>query len=226
MNKLMGVDLRKLASVDANKLVDSLGGSLNCSIQIGCHSYASAGGEYEISRICIASNAENLQRLALVLLACAIGTQCETYLPITAVGPTKGIKIGSARPLEFDPFHQPKSFTYTPKRDLKRYPWYPWSLTCDYWTELPCFGFDCAPGEYYTNMLWSGLADIPKPHIIVVSGYPKALIRLARLLLDYANTDIPPEQIDLEVDGGFRGVKSFSYEVRFTRIADRLECMK
>ena len=75
-------------------------------------------------------------------------------------------------------------------------------------------------------MLWSGLADIPKPHVIVVSGYPKALVRLARLLLDYANTDIPPEQIDLEVDGGFRGVKSFSYEVRFTRIADRLECMK
>src|SRR6218665_3435073 len=126
MNKLMGVNFKKLALIDANKLVDSLG-SLNCTIQIGCHSYASAGGEYEISRICIASNAENLQRLALVLLVCAIGTQCETYLPIGTDGPTKGIKIDSARPSEYD---SPKSFTYTPKRELKRYPWYPWSLTC------------------------------------------------------------------------------------------------
>src|SRR6218665_1163437 len=118
MNKLMGVDFKKLALIDANKLVDSLG-SLNCAIQFGCHSYASAGGAYEISRICISSNAENLQRLALVLLA--------SYLPIGTGGPTKGIQIGSERPSEYNPFHQPKSFTYTPKRELKRYPWYPWS---------------------------------------------------------------------------------------------------
>src|SRR6218665_1323603 len=136
MNKLMGVDLRKLASVDANKLADSLGGSLNCSIQIGCHSYASAGGEYEISRILIASHREDPLRRALVLLACAIGTQGEAYLPIGSGGPTKGIQIVSVRPSEHDSLRQPKSFTYTPKRKLKRYPWYPWSLTCDAWTEL------------------------------------------------------------------------------------------
>ncbi|MCW5258811.1 hypothetical protein D5045_00385 [Verminephrobacter eiseniae] len=218
MNKLMGVDFKKLALIDANKLVDSLG-SLNCTIQFGCHSYASAGGEYEISRICISSNAENLQRLALVLLACAIGTQRATFLPIDTGGPTKGIQVGSARPSEYDSFRQPKSFTYTPKRKLKRCPWYPWSLTCDGLAELPCFDLSYVPRESL-HTLWDGRQDLRKPHIICIYGYPKAFIRLARLLLDYANTDIPPEQIDLEVDGGFRGVSAASYEVRFTRIAD------
>ncbi|MCW5232055.1 hypothetical protein [Verminephrobacter eiseniae] len=218
MNKLMGVNLGKLASVDANKLVESLG-SLNCAIQFGCHSYASAGGEYEISRICISSNAENLQRLALVLLACAIGTQCETYLPIGTGGPTKGIQIGSERPSEYNPFHQPKSFTYTPKRELKRYPWYPWSLTCDHWTELPGFDLDDIPGESL-HTIFDGRQDLRKPHLVCIYGYPKAFMRLARLLLDYASTDIPPEQIDLEIGGGFRGVSAASYEARFTRIAD------
>jgi len=218
MNKLMGVNLGKLASVDANKLVDSLG-SLNCAIQFGCHSYASAEGEYEISRICISSNAEDLQRLALVLLACAIGTQSETYLPIDTDGPTKGIQIGSARPSEYNSFHQPKSFTYTPKRELKRYPWYPWSLTCDYWTELPRFELDNIPGESL-HTIFDGRKDLRKPHLVCIYGYPKAFMRLARLLLDYASTDIPPEQIDLEIGGGFRGVGVASYEARFTRIAD------
>src|SRR6218665_1309747 len=130
MNKLMGLDFKKLVWVDGNKLVDSLG-SLNCAIQFGCHSYASAGGENEISRICISANAENLQRLAIMLLACAIGTQRATFLPIGTDGPTKGIQIGSASPSEYDSFHQPKSFTYTPKRELKRCPWSPWFLTSD-----------------------------------------------------------------------------------------------
>ncbi|MCW5235242.1 hypothetical protein [Verminephrobacter eiseniae] len=218
MNKLMGVDFKKLALIDANKLVDSLG-SLNCTIQFGCHSYASASGEYEISRICISSNTENLQRLALVLLACAVGTQCETYLPIGTGGPTKGIEIGSARPSEYNSFCQPKSFTYTPKRKLKRYPWYPWSLTCDHWTELPRFDLDAVPREPW-HTLWDGRKDLRKPHLVCIYGYPKAFMRLARLLLDYASTDIPPEQIDLEIGGGFRGVGAASYEVRFTRIAD------
>ena len=65
MNKLMGVDLKKLALIDASKLVDSIG-NLYCTIQFDCHSYIStAGGEYEISRIYISSSAEDLQRLAL-----------------------------------------------------------------------------------------------------------------------------------------------------------------
>jgi len=215
MNKLMGVNFKKLALIDANKLVDSLG-NLSCTIQFEYHSYASAKGEYEVARICISSSAEDLQRLALVLLACAIGTQCETYLPIGTGGSTKGIKLGSARPSEYDSFHQPKSFTYTPKRELKRYPWYPWSLTCDYWIELPRFDLDEVPGESL-HLLWDGRQDLRKPHTACIYGYPKAFMRLARLLLDYANTDIPPEQIDLEVDGGFRGVGAASCEIRFTK---------
>jgi len=91
MNKLMGVDFKKLALIDANKLVDSLG-SLNCAIQFGCHSYASAGGEYEISRICISSNAENLQRLAIMLLACAIGTQRATFFRLAPTGRQKAYR--------------------------------------------------------------------------------------------------------------------------------------
>ncbi|MCW5261437.1 hypothetical protein D5045_15005 [Verminephrobacter eiseniae] len=219
MNKLMGVDLKKLALIDASKLVDSIG-NLNCTIQFERHSYIStAGGEYKISRICISSSAEDLQRLALVLLTCTIGTQCEAYLPIAAGDPTKGIKIGTGRPSEYSSFHRPKSFTYTPKRRLKRYPWYPWSSTCDAQTELPVFTLAGMPGETACPRLRDGRRDLREPHMVCIGGHPKALIRLARLLLDYSDANIPSDiDIVLEPDGGLRGVGPLSYEARFERV--------
>ncbi|MCW8183080.1 hypothetical protein D8B29_27390, partial [Verminephrobacter eiseniae] len=78
MNQLMGIDFKKLASIDANKLVDSMG-SLNCTIEMGGGMY----GSFDIHWICIASSTEDLQRIAIALLACAIGTQHQTYLPIS-----------------------------------------------------------------------------------------------------------------------------------------------
>nr|WP_265300458.1 hypothetical protein [Verminephrobacter eiseniae] len=153
MNQLMGIDFKKLASVDANKLVDSMG-SLNCTIEMG----GAIHDTFDIHWICIASSTEDLQRIAIALLACAIGTQHQTYLPISTESLTenesrrcstkpltsfgKGIRITAARPS----IDQPKSFTYTPKRKLKRYPWYPWSLTCDAQTELPVFTPQRLPG--------------------------------------------------------------------------------
>ncbi|MCW5286603.1 hypothetical protein D8B29_03375 [Verminephrobacter eiseniae] len=45
------------------------------------------------------------------------------------------------------------------------------------------------------------------------------MIRLARLLLDYSDTNIPSDiDIVLEPDGGLRGVGPLSYEARFERV--------
>ncbi|MCW8183054.1 hypothetical protein D8B29_27240, partial [Verminephrobacter eiseniae] len=78
MNQLMGIDFKKLALVDANKLVDSMG-SLNCTIEMG----GAIHDTFDIHWICITSSTEDLQRIAIALLACAIGTQHQTYLPIS-----------------------------------------------------------------------------------------------------------------------------------------------
>src|SRR6218665_3489968 len=49
-----------------------------------------------------------------------------------------------------------KTFTYTPKRRLKRCPWYPWSSTCAAQTELPVFTLAGMPGETACPRLWNG----------------------------------------------------------------------
>src|SRR6218665_2152438 len=97
--------------------------------------------------------------------------QRATFLPIGTGGPTKGIQIDSERPSEYNPFHQPKSFTYTPKRKLKRYTWYPWSLTYDPWTVLPGFDLDDIPGEYLH--IFARRKDIRKPTHVCTYGHPK-----------------------------------------------------
>ncbi|MCW8190061.1 hypothetical protein D8B30_09725 [Verminephrobacter eiseniae] len=226
MNQLMGIDFKKLALVDANKLVDSMG-SLNCTIEMG----GAIHDTFDIHWICITSSTEDLQRIAIALLACAIGTQHQTYLPISTESLTenesrrcstkpltsfgKGIRITAARPS----IDQPKSFTYTPKRKLKRYPWYPWSLTCDAQTELPVFTLAGVPGETACPRLWDGRRDLREPYIACIGGHPKALIRLARLLLDYSDTSIPSDiDIVLEPEGGLRGAGPLSYVAHFERV--------
>ncbi|MCW5258816.1 hypothetical protein D5045_00410 [Verminephrobacter eiseniae] len=223
MNQLMGIEFKNLALIDANKLVDSIGG-LNCVILIW-------GASHNFCCIRTYSDAENFQRIAIMLLACAIGTQHQVYLPIDTgdlaekwsykwdARPgnsfAKGIRITAVRPS----IDQPKSFTYTPKRRLKQYPWHPWSVTCDVQTELPVFTLAGMPGETACPRLWDGRRDLREPHMVCIGGHPKALIRLARLLLDYANTDTPPdEEIVLETVGGLRGVGPLSYEARFERV--------
>ncbi|MCW5232060.1 hypothetical protein [Verminephrobacter eiseniae] len=223
MNQLMGIDFRKLALVDANQVVGSIG-SLNCIIRIW-------GASHHFCCIRIYSDAENFQRIAITLLACAIGTQHQVYLPVDTgdlaekwsykwdARPgnsfAKGIRITAVRPS----IDQPKSFTYTPKRRLKRYPWFPWSITCDPQTELPVFTLAGMPGETDCPRLWDGRRDLREPHMVCIGGHPKALIRLARLLLDYSDTNIPSDiDIVLETGGGLRGVGPLSNEARFERV--------
>ncbi|MCW5235243.1 hypothetical protein [Verminephrobacter eiseniae] len=223
MNQLMGINFRKLALVDANQVVASIG-SLNCAIKV-------RGNSHNFCCIRIYSEAEDLQRLAITLLACAIGTQHQVYLPIDTGDLAekwsykwnprpgnsfaKGIRITAVRPS----IDQPKSFTYTPKRRLKRYPWIPWPITCDAQTELPVFTLAGMPGETDCPRLWDGRRDLREPHMVCIGGHPKALIRLARLLLDYSDTNIPSdEDIVLETEGGLRGVGPLSYEARFERV--------
>ncbi|KAB7572602.1 hypothetical protein ET532_019515, partial [Verminephrobacter sp. Larva24] len=111
------------------------------------------------------------------------------------------------------------SFTYTPKRRLKRYPWSPWYKTCDPQTELPVFTLAGMPGETACPRLWDGRRDLREPYMVCIGGHPKALIRLARLLLDYSDTNIPSdEDIVLETERGLQGVGPLSYEARFERV--------
>jgi len=215
MNDSYRVFPRKLNS---RRLADLGGGvnNLDCSVVVGYRGYSALSGDFETYRINFSLSSENLRRIAISLLRCSFGENTSLYLPIDTDGLAKGLKIVAAVSVR-GKFAQPKSFTYTPKRELKRYPWSPWSKNCDALTELPAFGVIGVPDEC-DSLLWDNRRDLRKPYAVYIGGSPKALIRLARLLLDYANTDIPPEEIDLEIEGGFRGVGPCSYEARFVRV--------
>lgn len=206
--------LRQLGFGDAAVLSSALG-ELSCDVRIGLRSY---GDSFETYAIIFAASCVDLRRIAIALLACALGELVELYIPIRANCLAKGIKIVVARP-SYSSRGQQKSFTYVPRRKLKRYPWYPSSQKLDPATELPMFGVAGVPGER-DSLLWDNRRNLRKPYAIWIGGYPKGLIRLARLLLDYANTDIPNQEITLETEGGFRGVGPSSYEAQFERIDD------
>lgn len=186
--------------------------SLACHIEVGVS--GRGGGIFQTYRIHFSADALELKTMALGLLACAIGSCNEIYIPVTTPGLVVGIKMVVAT------LDRPKSFSYLQRMSpLKRYPWHPWSFSCNAFRELPTFGIEGVPGER-DHLLWDNRRDLRKPHAIWIGGHPNGLIRLARLLLDYANTDIPPDDIVLEVEGGFRGVGPHSYEARFERIGD------
>jgi hypothetical protein len=203
-------DLKQLGITCASDL-DNFSVQLNCCVSIANRSY---GDSFETYRIIISATCADMRRIAIVLLKCAIGDLNNIYIPIKSDNClANGIMIIAAKQPEY-PVKQPRSFTYTSMRKIKRYPWYPWSLTCNALIELPGFGIIGVPGER-DHLLNNNSRDLNQLYAIQINGYPKGLIRLARLLLDYANTDTPPDSIDLEIEGGFRGVAPCSYEARF-----------
>lgn len=206
-------DLKQFGITNASDL-DNCFVELNCNVSIANRGY---GDSFETNLIIISSTCADMRRIAIALLKCAIGDINNVYLPVRSDSClTKGIMIYAAKRPEY-PVKQPKSFTYTSMRKIKRYPWYPWSLKCNALIELPGFGIIGVPGER-DHLLHNNSRDLNQLHAIQINGYPKGLIRLARLLLDYANTDTPPDSIDLELEGGFRGVAPCSYEARFERL--------
>jgi len=204
------------SAVSLNKEFEVLKGL----IEVGCRSYGGLGGDYETYRINFFLNSEGLRRISIALLMCSFGEKSDFYIPMEQPGLARGLRFFSPVSKSED-FTRSKSFTYTPRRELKRHPWYPWSRNCDAMSDLPAFGIIGVPGEC-DSVLWDNRRDLQKPYAVCIGGSAKALIRLARLLLDYANTDMPPEEIDLEIEGGFRGVGPCSYEARFVRVDGQL----
>lgn len=178
-------------------------------------------GDYETYRISFLLSPVNLRRLAAAIVLSVIDGDNERYFKFQYSDScrqellscnTQGIKIVVNRGRDAC-----DSFIYVPRRKVRRYAWYPWSLTCEPMFDLPMFSLTTVPGER-AHTLWDNRLDLREPYAVLIGGYPGGLMRLARLLLDYANTDIPPEEIDLEIEGGFRGVGPCSYEARFERV--------
>jgi hypothetical protein len=186
---------------------------LNCLIEIGTHWY---GDSFEIPKIVVTASSINFKKLAYSILKTVFGAEVKNFVKIHAVGLVQGFTIYAARPPLY-PIKEVKSFSYKAPRAIKQYPWYPWSQKCTPLLELPAVGI-CSPPDITETLTRAGKLDMSLPHVISINGYPSGLIKLARLLLDYANLKNPPEQIDLEVEGGFRGVAPLSYEIRFVRV--------
>lgn len=178
-------------------------------------------GDYETYRVYFSLSPVNLRRLAAAIVLSVIDGDNERYFKFQysescqqelLTRKSQGIKIVVGRGRgDCD------SFVYVPRRKVRRYAWYPWSLTCEPTFDLPTFSLTAVPDERFRT-LWDNRLDLREPYAVLIGGYPDGLLRLARLLLDYANTNIPPEEIDLEIEGGFRGVGPCSYEARFERV--------
>ena len=210
--RLTKENILRLGWLDPEALSMALG-ELDCDIKIGLREY---GDSFKTHLILFSASCSEFRRIASALLVCALGDYDDFCLPIKSRNVVNCIKINISRP-SYSKVGQQSSFKYAPRRLIKRYPWYPSSLKFDALTELPIFGVSDAQGS--PNCILSGWrCDLQQPSTVCIGGYPKALIRLARLLLDYANTDIPPEEVDLEIEGGFRGVGPCSYEARFERV--------
>lgn len=183
----------------------------DCRILIG----SCAHGDIHLPSIHISLSRTGLKTLALALVQCVLSNEECVYLRCVTQDATKGILLKAAKPPAHPKVDVPKEFDYRPSRKiLKRYPWYPQSVKWNALTELPSFGITEAPATRAYPLL-NGILDSSKPHAVSIAGYPSALFRLARLLLDYANANDPPEEVTLELEGGFRGVGHFSYQAGF-----------
>lgn len=198
--------------MNRNEDLSLLSMELSCHIEIGAHWY---GDSFEIPKIVVTASRVDLKKLAYSILKTVFGAEFKNFVQTDGAGLVRGFVIYAARPPLY-PIKNVKSFSYKTSRAIKQYPWYPWSQKCNPLLELPAVGI-CSPPDIAETLTQAGKLDMSIPHVVSINGYPSGLIKLARLLLDYANLKNPPEQIDLEVEGGFRGVAPLSYEIRFVR---------
>jgi hypothetical protein len=175
--------------------VEAILGKLDCNVAVGTHGY---GDSFEIPRISVSLSTDDLRRIALAILAVVLGPKPKLFLPIRTAGPTQGMTFFAARPPAY-PVQDVKSFTYNRSLPVKRYPWYPQSLRWDPLQELPAFGLGPIPASH-AHLTSRGRINLEHPHAVSVDGYPLGLVRLARLLLDYANASEPPEDVCFEIE--------------------------
>ena len=187
--------------------------TLSCSIEIGTHWY---GNNFGIPKVFVKASSVDLKKLAFAILGVVLGKEAECFIPVDTKGLIGGFIIKASRPPEY-PIKDIQSFSYKAAAGVKRYPWHPLNKKCNPLVELPYIGICVPPGVVEKFNTIGGL-DFLSPHAISIEGYPAGLIKLARLLLDYANLENAPEEIILEVEGGFRGVAPLSYEICFERI--------
>lgn len=186
----------------------------SCSIQVASHWY---GDDFEVPVILVSASRSALVQLGITVLGTVLGPRSIDYLRIgNEQDGARGIVVSAARAPQY-PVADVRAFSYTRKAAVKKYPWYPWSLNCDALVELPAFGLRPAPGEQECFGR-NGTRDRPQSYAVSISGYPGALSRFARLLFDFAKLDGEPEEICLEVEGGYRGVAPLSYELRLARV--------
>ena len=203
----------KVLSTVEDDLLKSLVLPLACNIDIGLRSW---GNSYEAPFIVVTASAFALRQLAFILLRASLGSTDEICLPISEKTPTQGMVVSVARPPSY-PDSNVYKFNYRRSENIKRYPWYPQSEKWNALTELPTIGLCPFPGEI-ANLTKKNFLDLDRPHALFIGGCPGGVLRLARLLLNYANMSEPIELIDLEIEGGFRGLAPFSYCTRFIRI--------
>lgn len=184
---------------------------LNARVAVGSYGC----GDFELPLIYFYASELELRKIALALVFTTHSDNLSEYFAFKEKSLIRGLKITVAKPPDYQNVNVPESFKYQRKsKILRKYPWYPSSLKWNPLTELPSFGLSGLPGEKI-NLRSDGFLDRGKPHIVSISGYPSAIMRLARTLFDYANSNEPIEEIVFEVEGGFRGVGHYSYPVGF-----------
>lgn len=179
---------------------------LDFDLAVGSRGY----GDFTLPLLAFRGGRVEFRRLAFGLLAAVHADDGVLDLPSLGASPTRGIRVMRIQG------NLPQAFTYRQRKTVKKYPWYPRSRIWDPFVNLPSFCLSPLPDQIPAplNRYWGINPD--EPHYFSIYGLPTALYRLARCLLDYANTDEPPDfGIRFEVEGGFRGVGPFSYEAAF-----------
>lgn len=175
------------------------------------------GDGFELPLIVLTADAVGLRKLALCVVTEVLDRRSEQQIASLPSDPTVALTVRSAKGASYASVRQPREFVYRKsKKAPKRFPWHPASSMWDPLMELPSFGLSGVPGRRCERDPL-GRIDLGLTHAACISGYPRALFRLARLLLNHADVRDPEHQLSLEVEGGFRGVGLFSYPVRIER---------
>jgi hypothetical protein len=175
------------------------------------------GEGFALPLIAFKANAVGLRQLAIYIVAEVLDRRDDQRIASLTSNPTIALTVRSAKGGSYASVPQPREFVYRKsKKAPKKYPWYPASSKWDPLMELPSFGLTTLPGKRIELDQW-GRIDLRSAHAVCISGYPRALLRLARLLLAYADVRDPEDPLSLELEGGFRGVGLFSYPVWIER---------
>ena len=179
------------------------------------------GDSFDLPLLFVRGVDADFRQLAWLLVRSALLSNPESWTPCAVSAKTRALRILVAKGFAYGDVVAPTEFRYVvPRKPPKRYPWYPASLNWDPRTELASFGL-CPLPNRTASLTKRGALDVGKPHALAISGYPGALLRLAKVILDYCNTGGPEEGFSFEIEGGFRGVGLYSYPAKFELLESR-----